>query len=112
MFSRRLKVSLISGAILGIFCIIGALIRFDFQISTYLVFSLWYNRIIMGLVIGLALQPQKISKAIGRGAFLGLLISFAYYSSTGFNDFVSFFAGIIYGMIIEYISYRFAANEK
>ncbi len=41
------------------------------------------------------------SKALLRGALLGLLVSFAFYSSTEFNDPVSFVAGIFYGVILE-----------
>jgi len=29
------------------------------------------------------------------------LVSFAYYSSTGFQDHISFIAGVVYGFILE-----------
>ncbi|WP_205216243.1 hypothetical protein [Acetobacterium bakii] len=108
---KRLKVSLITGAVLGVFCIIGALVRFGFQIENYLLFSLWYNRLLMGLVIGLPWAHTTIPKLLARGAVLGLIVSFAYYSSTGFADIVSFLAGIVYGMIIEYVAFMFTNAE-
>jgi putative flippase GtrA len=49
---------------------------------------------------------------IARGAILGLIVSFAFYSSTGFNDVVSFLAGIIYGIIIEFVAFKFGAHRS
>lgn len=112
MITKRMKVSLLTGAVLGVFCIIGALVRSGFQMETYLLFSLWYNRVLMGLVIGLPWAHTGISKLLGRGAVLGLIVSFAYYSSTGFTDIVSFLAGIVYGMIIEYVAFRFGSDGE
>jgi hypothetical protein len=66
----------------------------------------------MGLVIGLPLGNIGLKKAIARGAILGLLVSFAFYSSTGFGDIVSFLAGIIYGMMIEYFALRFGSEGR
>ena len=107
MNKRRMIISLITGAILGVVCIIGASIRTGGEASTYLLFALWYNRIIMGLVIGLTISSKDLSTIIIRGAFLGLMVSFAYYATTGFTDIVSFLAGIVYGVIIEYVNFRF-----
>ncbi|HCP15254.1 MAG TPA: hypothetical protein DIT32_05740 [Peptococcaceae bacterium] len=108
MFTKRMKASLLAGAVLGVFCIIGAAARSGYQSSAGFLFSLWYNRLLMGLVIGLALENQPLPKAMGRGAFLGLIVSFAFYCSTGFTDVVSFLAGIAYGMIIEYVAFKFS----
>ncbi len=108
---KRMKVALISGGILGIFCIIGALIRSSFQMEGYLLFSLWYNRLLMGLLIGLPWKSIGLAKLLIRGAILGLIVSFAFYSSTGFIDIVSFLAGIGYGMIIEYLAFRFGHDQ-
>ena len=106
MNKRRMITSLITGAILGVVCIIGATIRFGGEASTYLLFALWYNRIIMGLVIGLTISNKDLPTIIIRGALLGLVVSFAYYATTGFTDIVSFLAGIVYGVIIEYVNFR------
>ena len=43
----------------------------------------------------------QVANALLRGAFLGLMVSFAFYSSTGFQNHISFVAGILYGAIIE-----------
>jgi len=112
MGTKRLKISLLTGAILGVVCIIGASVRSGFQSEAYWLFALWYNRLLMGLVIGLPWQNSGLKKAVVRGAFLGLFVSFAFYSATGFSDVVSFLAGILYGIIIEYFAFRFGNEVK
>ena len=107
MLTKRMKICIASGAVLGVICIVGASVRSDFQSDAYFLFSLWYNRLIMGMVVGLAVGNLSLPKAIGRGAIFGLLISFAFYSSTGFYDVISFLAGVIYGMIIEFIAFKY-----
>ncbi|MDW5299144.1 MAG: hypothetical protein SA378_03255 [Sedimentibacter sp.] len=110
LITKRMKVSIAVGVILGVFCIIGASVRSGFQSDAYWLFSLWYNRLLMGLVIGLSWGNISLPKAIGRGAILGLIVSFAFYSSTGFIDVVSFLAGVVYGMIIEYFAFKFGTD--
>jgi uncharacterized membrane protein len=98
---RRLKEALIGGALLGIFCVVGAYLRSGSTASPGIVFSLWYNRVIIGLAVGAPWNETSRDKALLRGALLGLLVSFAFYSSTGFQDHISFVAGIMYGVLIE-----------
>ena len=100
-FSKRMKVSLLAGAALGVVCIIGALIRSGGGSGAGFLFSLWYNRLLMGMVIGLMEDIKETPRLILRGAVTGLLVSFAFYSADGFGDAVSFLAGIVYGVIIE-----------
>jgi len=107
MISKRMKISIIMGIILGIFCIIGASVRSDFQSDTVFLFSLWYNRLVLGIMIGFTSRLNNLPKSLGRGAILGLIVSFAFYSSVGFQDVTSFLAGIIYGVIIEYIAFKY-----
>jgi hypothetical protein len=98
---KRMKVALIGGVLLGLLCVVGAYIRSGSSASPVFIFSLWYNRVIIGLVVGAPWAMVSKSKALFRGALLGLLVSFAFYCSTGFVDPVSFFAGIVYGVILE-----------
>ncbi len=101
VISKRMIEALIGGALLGIICVVGAYIRSGSTASPAFVFSLWYNRVIIGLAVGAPWQVVSRSKALLRGAILGLAISFAFYSSTGFQDPISFVAGIVYGVILE-----------
>ncbi len=98
---KRLIAGLIGGALLGLICVAGAYVRSGYTASFAVVFSLWYNRVVMGLVIGAPWRKINRGKSLLRGAILGLLVSFAFYSSTGFIDHVSFAAGIVYGVILE-----------
>jgi hypothetical protein len=95
------------GIILGVFCIIGASIRSGFQSNAVYLFSLWYNRLVLGIMIGLTRHKSNFQKSIARGAVLGLVVSFAFYSSVGFQDVTSFLAGIVYGVIIEATAFKY-----
>ena len=99
--NKRMKEALIGGALLGIICVVGAYIRSGSSASPTFVFSLWYNRVIIGLAIGAHWKVISRSKTLLRGAILGLLVSFAFFSATGFQDPISFVAGIVYGALIE-----------
>ncbi len=99
--SRRMKEALVGGALLGIVCVVGAYIRSGSTASPAFVFSLWYNRVIIGLAVGAPWKVTSRTKALLRGAILGLLVSFAFYSSIGFQDPISFIAGILYGVLLE-----------
>lgn len=99
--TKRLKLALIGGAVLGIFCVVGAYIRSGGTSSPTFIFALWFNRVIIGLAVGAPWSTTSKSKNLLRGAILGLLVSFAFYSSTGFQDHISFIAGLVYGVILE-----------
>ncbi len=110
MKNDRLTISLITGAILGIFCIIGISLRMGLAGNELFILATWVNRVVLGLVIGLAprLDPKNTSKILLRGAFLGLMISGSFYLATSFKDTTGFFAGIAYGIIIEYMAARYS----
>lgn len=103
---KRIFIALVSGAVLGIFCILGASVRLGWSGNQLLILSLWYNRLVMGLLIGLAGDLVLIhgrSNWILRGAFLGLVVSAAYFLTAGGGDWVSFLVGPVYGIIIEFV---------
>lgn len=94
--------ALIGAAILGVVCVIGAYVRSNFTASPVFVFSLWYNRVILGLIIGAPWEKINQTHALLRGAGVGLAVSFAFYSTSGFQDPISFVAGIVYGVLLEF----------
>ena len=108
---KRLVISTGLGAILGVFCIIGVGLRIGFQGNEIFLIAMWYNRVIMGLMIGFA-DDLKISNSsynsIARGALLGLLVTSTIFLSSEFRDLPSFFAGIAYGVIIDYFASKFS----
>ena len=97
----RLKLALIGGALLGIICVVGAYQRSGGTASPTFIFALWFNRVIIGLAVGAPWQTTSRNKSLLRGAIIGLLVSFAFYSSTNFEDPISFIAGVVYGVILE-----------
>ena len=109
MKNKRLTISIVTSAILGIFCIIGISLRMGFVGNELFILATWVNRIIIGLVIGLAspIKTKRISKILLRGALLGFIISGSFYLATSFKDMPGFFAGILYAIIIDYIATRY-----
>lgn len=106
MKNKRFTISVILGAILGIFCIIGAGLRLGFSGNELFLFATWYNRVILGIVIGLL--PKTKFNTIIRGGVIGLVVSLSLFLATNFRDVPGFFAGVAYGMIIDYIASKYA----
>lgn len=111
---NRNFLAIITGAVLGVFCIIGVGYRFGFTGNELFLFATWFNRLVMGIVIGLGgglvLVKNKYNYLV-RGALLGLIISFSWYVATDFRDMTGFLAGIVYGVIIDYVATRFSKNK-
>ena len=73
--TRRMKVALIGGALLGLVCVIGAFIRSGFTASWFFVFALWYNRVIIGLVVGAQWSDATFGKVLMRGGIMDVMSS-------------------------------------
>jgi len=102
--NKRLLVGLISGAILGVVCIIGASLRTAEALPANYLFAFWYNRLIIGLAIGL-MPKQSLKAYIFKGVIIGTMVSFAFYSSTNYQDIMGFLAGVVYGALIPLAIY-------
>jgi len=109
---NRLFLATLIGAILGVFCIIGIGYRLGFDGNWLFLLSAWYNRLIMGLIVGLAgsiiLIKNYSFNVLIRGALLGFLVSLSWYLATEARDFMGFLAGIFYGIIIDFFSTRYS----
>jgi hypothetical protein len=103
---KRLCAGALLGALLGVACIVGAQLRTAGQLETLYLFSFWFNRVLIGVTIGLAKEPDRLGLALLRGAVLGAVVSFGFYSATDFADTTGFGAGIVYGLIIEAVLFR------
>ena len=109
--NKRLGIGILMGAFLGIFCIFGVGLRIGFEGNLLFLFSMWYNRVVMGLVIGLAGGLQFIDSKYNvyvRGFVLGLLVTAAITFTSEFRDWPSFFAGLAYGVIIDWFATRYS----
>ena len=99
---KQLIIGLISGGILGVVCIVGASLRSPDVLPTTYLFAFWYNRVIIGLTIGL-MPLSTLKKDLLKGIIFGAIVSFAFYSSTNFMDLTGFLAGVVYGAIIPFV---------
>ena len=112
MLTKRLAVSLIAGALLGVICVVGAQLRSGFEKEIVYLFAFWFNRLIMGMAIGLAPPAPTLPTALMRGALVGLAVSFAFFVSTGLEDIIGLMVGAVYGMIIEYAGIKFGDTQQ
>ena len=111
---RRIAIATVTGALLGILCIIGVGARIPGGYLPNIIFLLgmWYNRVIMGLLIGFAgdvnlftsASEKRMVNAALRGLIFGVLVSSAIFLSTEFRDIPSLFAGFAYGPIIDLVA--------
>jgi hypothetical protein len=108
---NKLTLGLILGGFLGVICIVGANLRSPEPLDNWYLFAFWFNRFLMGFVF--AMLPINISftKKIIRGILIGLLVSFAFYSATNFNDLMGFIVGGLYGVIIEVVFHYTAIGK-
>jgi len=109
---KRIVITIITGALLGVFCIVGVTLRTSGDIASAYLFSFWFNRVLMGLMFGLLPVNINLSKRLFRGFILGIFVSFAFYSATEFNDLTGFLAGGLYGIIIEFVAFKFELKNK
>lgn len=108
---NRLILATLTGAFLGIFCIIGIGFRIGFSGNEWFLFSAWYNRVIMGLIIGLAGSLVFLKNRFNplfRGLILGFIVSYGWYLDTAFRDPMGFMAGLAYGIIIDWLATSFS----
>lgn len=109
--TKRILISTTTGALLGIFCIIGVGVRTDFE-DTWFLFAMWWNRVVMGVVFGVMSDEFKFLNNkwnfLIRGALVGGIISSAIFITSEFRDIPAFFAGVVYGVIIDYITTKFS----
>jgi hypothetical protein len=118
---KRLGIAILAGALLGILCIIGVGARIPGGYLANIVFliGMWYNRVIMGIIIGFADEIVIIkgengriwANSIVRGLFFGIIVSAAIFLSTEFRDIPAFFAGIAYGIIIDLVATAFSRTK-
>ena len=106
---------MISGAALGVLCIIGVGSRIGFAGNESYLIGMWYNRVVMGLLIGLSpeiiiISDDEMKNAAIRGLLLGFFVTTAILLSTNFKDIPSYFAGLTYGIIIDLVATKYGTR--
>jgi hypothetical protein len=110
--NKRAVIGLLSGAVLGIFCILGINFRIGDRVTGMFLFATWLNRVVIGMMIGFySPVSTKIAHTAIRGGLLGLIISFSLYVATDFLDPLGFIAGIFYGVIIDIICTKYGVKK-
>ncbi len=111
---RRVGISVAFGSILGVLCIVGVGSRIPGGYLGNMIYliGMWYNRLIMGMLIGfvddvvLIGEREDLGNSLVRGLIFGFLVSSAIFLSTEFRDLPSLFAGFAYGVIIDAVATR------
>lgn len=114
----RMIVCLILGAIAGLICAWGtstAPISKSILTIGFLIY-IWYNRLILGFIIGYAdkikIIKHELGNSIVRGAILGAILSVILIVIPGLAAVSYLYAGIIYGIIIDLIATKFAPTKS
>ncbi|WP_371805314.1 hypothetical protein [Candidatus Lokiarchaeum ossiferum] len=109
---KRVLIATGMGAILGIFCIIGQSQRMPLNPmpnATIYLLAAWYNRVIMGMLIGFAgewvlLKNKPRLNSVVRGAILGTVVSISFGLLQQRIEIMYFFAGIVWGLLNDLIT--------
>jgi hypothetical protein len=115
---KRMVITLILGLLAGIICAGGTVMgnNPNFQITIEYLIYLVYNRIILGLVIGLAenvkIIKHELANSIIRGALLGAIVSTILVIIPGLVAFSFVIAGIVFGIFIDLIATILAPSEE
>jgi hypothetical protein len=106
MKTKRIIICTIGGIIAGILCMIGGYLRgFITEISILSLLPFFFNRIMLGFVIGISnLKFHYLLNGALIGLLISLISSFAIIENN-ITAFVAFsVAGIIYGVLIEWFA--------
>jgi hypothetical protein len=122
MNGKRVIVGIIMGMITGVFCVIGLSTRIPTEgalpnNTTYLIGG-WYNRVIMGALIGFAGEwkilkhKNYIGNIVLRGAIIGGLVSVGFAFFQQFMDFPFFIAGFGFGVFNDLVTSYSIKNKE
>ena len=119
--TKKLMVGTVMGAFLGIFCIIGVSLRLPNPVypnATIYLIGAWYNRVIMGSLIGLAggiklyKNENNIINSIIRGSIIGAFVSISFSFLSQAIELSYFFAGIVWGLINDLVTTQFIKTQE
>ena len=114
--AKRMVISLILGTIAGLICAGGTSILqpITYPIGVPLILFIIYNRVILGLVIGLVDEIKILDhdtvNPILRGAIFGALISTIMIILPELASINFFAVGILFGVLIDLIASKIAQS--
>ena len=109
---KRLIISLIIGALSGLFCIFWTYLEMSsFKTTLQYLLTLFYNRLLIGFTVAISESLKIINRdpqnSILRGAIIGAIISVALYIQTGSLSFIP--AGIVFGVIADFLATKYGS---
>ena len=109
---KRLIISLLVGAISGLFCIFWTYIEMSgFQTTIQYLLTLFYNRLLIGFVIAFSESIKIFNKdpqnSILRGSLIGAIVSIALFIQTGSPTFIP--PGIVFGAIADFLATKYGS---
>ncbi len=118
---KRLIIGIVMGAFLGIFCVIGVSLRLPNPVypnATIYLTGAWYNRVVMGALIGLAggiklyKDENNIVNSIIRGAIIGAFVSVGFSFLSQSITLTYFLAGIAWGIVNDLVTTRIIKTQE
>jgi len=113
MKPKRMTIALVVAAICGVFCAYGtSTVQIPgFQATMPYLLTIFYSRLLIGLVVGLA-EDVKVLKgalwnSIARGAIIGAIMSVGISFYGGAQVFIPF--GMIYGALADFLATKFGS---
>lgn len=108
---KRMGIALVIIALFGVLCVyVQTLVTPADQITMPYLMTIFYNRLLLGFVIGLSgslkLLNGELANAVLRGGIMGAIVSLgiSFYGSTGFIP-----AGIVFGIITDLVATKFGS---
>ena len=111
MEMKRLAIALVIGMLAGIFCAYGTTMANvpGLVVDMPLLAMIFYNRLLIGLAVGLAggvlLVKGKMLNSALRGVILGALVSIGISFNGGGETLILF--GMMYGLIADVLATKF-----
>ena len=106
MNKDRFKRALPGAIIFGILCVISYIIRFGYRDNFNYLLALFYNRLLIGIVLSFLVTKKGIIVLI-RGTILGLLIGLGLYIATEFQDLMAVIGGGVTGIIVDAVASKY-----
>jgi hypothetical protein len=112
MKMKRLIISLLVGALSGLFCIYWTYLDISgFETTTQYLLTIFYNRLLIGFAVAISDSLKIFNRdpqnSVFRGALIGAIISVGLYIQTGSPNFIA--AGIVFGAIADFLATKYGS---
>lgn len=113
MNMKRMAIALVLGALFGLFCVYGTTMVDvpGVEVTMLLLATIFYNRLLIGFVIGLSedimLVGGELLNSAVRGGILGVIIGLAITIPGGWDSAILLVFSLVYGVITDVVATRF-----